>query len=163
MVSYDQSLAFFSSCPQTHLATTYPLFVLLCSGHRFREFVRRFRGGASGLLPSALRYMIIVDQHEVSHERLSAQQRCDGRHGGHYGVPHVLRSSFTVKKQFSPPEIALQSSQGSPLVSPSPYSTTACSASTWRPFWESPDDHHCGPVYDRMHDHGIVSSPGTMV
>jgi hypothetical protein len=36
-----------------------------CSGKRFRDFVRRFRGGASGALPAALRYLVVIGEHDL--------------------------------------------------------------------------------------------------
>jgi hypothetical protein len=41
-------------------------------GQRFRDFVRCFRGGASGSLPSALRYLVLVDPETPSPPRDSA-------------------------------------------------------------------------------------------
>lgn len=41
-------------------------------GRRFRDFIRGFRGGASGVLPSALRHMVIVDSEEPAPRKESS-------------------------------------------------------------------------------------------
>lgn len=41
-------------------------------GRRFRDFIRGFRGGASGVLPSALRHMVVVDGEEPAPRRESS-------------------------------------------------------------------------------------------
>jgi hypothetical protein len=41
-------------------------------GRRFRDFIREYRGGASGVLPSALRHMVVVNAREPARRRASS-------------------------------------------------------------------------------------------